>query len=105
VSLELSQRLLEIARPDQGKQAPNLLNVLVEEGDPTGVIVERLELLFEKSLELNPLERLKEVSRYRTVIAIWEGKLQDGHLLYAEFGHTEYRSYRPDEIRGIPVIG
>jgi len=105
VGLELSQRLIEIARPDRGKQAPKLLKALVEEGEPNGVILEQLELLFEKSLELNPLGRLKELARYRTVIAIWDGKLQDGHLLYAEFGHPEYRSYGSDEISDIMVVG
>jgi len=105
VNLEFSQRLLEIARPDRGKQAPKLLKALVEEGDPNGVILERLELLFEKSLELNPLGRLKELARYRTVVAAWEGKFQNGQLLYAELGHPEYRCYRPDEISDIMVIG
>lgn len=105
VNLELSRKLLEIASSDRGKQSPNLLKASVEEGDPKGVILERLELLFEKSLELNPINRFKELARYRTVIAIWEGKFQDGHLVYAEFGHPEYRSYRPDEISDIMVIG
>lgn len=105
VNLELSRKLLEIVSLDRRKQAPNLLKAPVEEGDPEGVILERLELLFEKSLELNPINCLKELARYRTVIAIWEGKFQDGHLVYAEFGHPEYRSYRPDEIGDIMVIG
>ena len=104
VSLELSRRLLEIAKCDRGRQAPNLLKALVEEGDPEGVILERLELLFEKSLELNPLGRLKELSRYRTTIAIWEG-IQNGGLLYAKVGHPEYCDYSPDEISDIIVIG
>jgi hypothetical protein len=105
VNLEFSRKLLEIPNSDRGKQAPNLLKASVEEGDPKGVILERLELLFEKSLELNPINRLKELARYRTVIALWEGKFQDGRLVYAEFGHPEYRSYRPDEINDIMVIG
>lgn len=105
VNLELSRKLLEIASSDRGKQAPNLLKASVEEGNPKGVILERFELLFEKSLELNPLNRLKELARYRTIIAVWQGKFQDGHLVYAEFGHSEYRSYRPDEINDIMVIG
>ena len=105
VNLELSRKLLEIASSDRGKQAPNLLKALVEEGDPKGVILERLELLFEKSLELNPINRLKELARYRTIIAIWEGKFQDGHLVYAEFGHPEYHSYRPDQMSDIMVVG
>lgn len=104
VGLELSKRLLAIDQPDRGKQAPNLLKALVEEGDPKGVILERLELLFEKSLGLNPLERLRRLAKDRTVVAIWQGKFQDGRLLYAEFGHPEYRSYLPDEISDIMVI-
>lgn len=104
IGLTLSRKLLEVAKSDRSKQAPSLLKAAVEAGEPQGVILERLELLFEQSLGLNPLGRLKELSRYRTVVAIWQGKFQDGHLRYAEVGHPEYRDYRPDQLSDIMII-
>lgn len=100
-SLELSRGLLEVAQRDRPRQAAQLLREIVESGEPQGAILDNIELLFEVSLKLNPLGYLKELARYRTVVAAWSGKLLDGHLIYAESNHPEYRCYPVDGFLAI----
>lgn len=105
VSLELSRALLELARQDRADRVPQLLKDMVEQGEPPGVVLDNLEILFDQTLKLRPLEALKEVSRYRRVIATWKGKQESGSLLYAELNHPEYRCYSASEIADVLVIG
>ena len=51
------------------------------------------ELLFDRSLQQDPLRLLQGVSRNRQIVAAWDGSLEEGKLLYAEPGHAEYRQY------------
>ena len=50
-----------------------------------------------RSIADQVLERLEGVGelyhRNRTVVAAWNGTLDNGHLLYATPGHPEYRHY------------
>lgn len=57
------------------------------------LLLDNLELLFDPSLQLDPLDVLKRHAHARRVVAVWPGQLRDGRLSYAELGHPEYREY------------
>jgi hypothetical protein len=57
------------------------------------VVLDNLEILFDKDLKQDPLRLLQGLSRNRAVVASWNGSMTSGRLLYAETGHPEYRSY------------
>ena len=57
------------------------------------VVLDNLEILFDKDLQQDPLRLLQSISRNRAVVASWNGIMNSGRLLYAETGHPEYRSY------------
>lgn len=57
------------------------------------LLLDNLELLFDPSLQLDPLDVLKRHAHARRVVAVWPGQLRDGRLSYAELGHPEYRDY------------
>lgn len=57
------------------------------------LVLDNLELLFDPSLQLDPLDVLKRHAHARRVVAVWPGQLRDGRLSYAELGHPEYREY------------
>lgn len=60
---------------------------------PSPVLIDKLDILFEPSLQTDPLALLQSLSRSKTIIAIWSGSLNDNKLYYAEHGYPEYRSY------------
>lgn len=102
LSLALSQRLLDISSQQRPAQAPIVLaNVLAGE-EP--VMLHEIELLFEPTLQLDPLRALKAASRSRILFALWPGVFEGGNLTYAEPGHPEYKQYRPADLEDILVV-
>lgn len=57
------------------------------------LLLDNIELLFDRTLELDPLDLLKRHARARRVVAVWPGAMRDGRLTYAEMGHPEHQTY------------
>ena len=94
VNLALSQRMLELTKSQRARQVDRLLKDLVNETEADVVLLDNLELLFDITLQMDPLRLLQTASRNRTVVAAWNGVFRDGTLTYAEPQHPEYRCYR-----------
>ncbi|MDR3362777.1 MAG: BREX-3 system P-loop-containing protein BrxF [Desulfovibrio sp.] len=96
-SLELSARLLELTTRQRALRLPEIFaEVAVSVGKP--VVLDNTEILFDRSLQQDPLRLLQSLSRNRPVIAAWGGALEDGKLLYAEPDHAEYRQYPVNDV-------
>ncbi len=98
VSMELGERLLDLSVRQRPLRVGRLLQEIV--GGTTGeaVVLDNLEILFERSLAQDPLRLLQSLSRNRTVVAIWSGMLDDGSLTYAVPGHPEHRRYPATDL-------
>jgi hypothetical protein len=92
VNLELSGELLELTVKQRSIKLPKVLNLITQEADST-LVLDNLEILFDKNLKQDPLRLLQGISRNLAVVASWSGIYTGGRLLYAENGHPEYRSY------------
>lgn len=92
VNLALSSELLELTAKQRSLRLPGLLNQLADNAQ-SPVLLDNLEILFDKSLKQDPLRLLQGISRNQTIVASWNGVSTDGRLLYAEAGHPEYRRY------------
>ncbi len=92
VNLVLSGELLELSANQRSLRVPRILGRIVEQSQ-SPVLLDNLEILFDKALQLDPLRLLQSISRNRTVVASWSGNIKSNRLLYAEIGHPEYRSY------------
>lgn len=61
------------------------------------VLLDNIELLFDQSLKLDPLDLLKRHAHDMRVVAVWPGELRGdataGRLSYAEMGHPEYKNF------------
>lgn len=57
------------------------------------LFLDRLEVLFERSLRIDPLDALRRLGHARTVVAAWPGACRDGRLIYAAPGHPEHCDY------------
>jgi ATPase family associated with various cellular activities (AAA) len=103
VNLELSQRLLGLTERQRSLQVFRLLNEIVEEHATQVVLFDNIELLFDTSLKQDPLRLLQGISRNRTVVASWNGSVENEHLIYAQPDHPEYRRYPTTDLLVIGV--
>jgi hypothetical protein len=92
LNLELSSRLLEYSIKQRPLKATEITTEIIEHLS-SPVLLDKLNILFEPSLQTDPLALLKSLSRNKTIIAFWSGSLKDNKLFYAEPGYPEYRSY------------
>lgn len=98
VNLELSGALLELTPRQRPLRLSGLLADIADRAS-SPLILDNLEMLFDRSLQQDPLRLLQSLSRNRAVLAAWNGKMLGGRLLYAEPGHPEYRCYdAPDAL-------
>lgn len=92
VNLNLSSQLLQLTTKQRSLRLPELLGRIADETQ-IPVVLDNLEILFDKDLRQDPLRLLQGISRNRVVIASWSGVSDGGRLLYATHGNPEYRSY------------
>jgi type II secretory pathway predicted ATPase ExeA len=102
LSLELSQRLLEVAPGQRAAKVLGAIEAIVtnasgNSGDASALCLDNIELLFEPALQLDPLTLLQSLSKQRTLVVTWPGELTgeppQQQLTHAAPGHPEYRAY------------
>jgi DNA polymerase III delta prime subunit len=92
VNMALSGKLLELTAKQRSLRLPGILDQIADQSQ-SPVVLDNLEILFDKDLKQDPLRLLQGISRNRAVVASWNGTMNFGRLMYAETGHPEYRSY------------
>ena len=95
VNLELSRRMLDLTERQRLLELPRILSEIVDAvaSDHDVVLLDNIEILFDVSLKRDPFGLLQQLSRYKTVVAAWNGRIDDGYLVYAVPGHSEFRRY------------
>lgn len=101
VSSELGRRLAAIPQKQRHLQAGAELRELADEhAKGELLLMDNIELLFDTSLQLNPLDLLKRHAHSMRVVAVWPGELRqvgnERRLIYADMGHSEHRDYAID---------
>jgi len=99
VNLEMSKALMELPVQRRESRASRLFNEIILDfiaqstGNEQIILLDNLEILFDKDLKLDPLILLQNISRNVTIIASWNGTINQGRLTFARPGHGEYRFY------------
>jgi len=94
VGAELGSRLAGLPQRQRHLQTTTILRELADQhasGDL--LLLDNIELLFDRSLQLDPLDLLKRHAHAKRVVAVWPGELRDGRLTYADMGHPEHQDY------------
>lgn len=92
LNLEISRRLLDLTERQRALQVARALEDVMGPEVPV-VLLDNIEILFDVTLKQDPLRLLQGVSRNRTIVAAWNGTLENGYLTYATPEHPEYRRY------------
>lgn len=93
VNLELSRRMLDLTFRQRSLRLPRLLAEIASTHPANIILLDNIEVLFDVSLEQDPLRLLQSLSRNKTVVAAWSGFIDGEHLFYATPDHREYRRY------------
>lgn len=93
VNLEISRRMLDLTARQRGLQASQLVEEVLKESDGEVVLLDNIEILFDPSLQQDPLRLLLGLSRNRTLVVSWNGQIRNNTLSYGEPGHPEYQRY------------
>lgn len=99
VGVTLGRRLAVTPVSNRGFATTELLRELTDNvGGNSPLLLDNLEVLFEPSLKVNPLNVTRLLAHSRRVIAVWPGELRNDRLTYAGMGHPEHRDYSRDGI-------
>ena len=94
VGAELGERLASLPQKQRSLQTTTILRELADQhAKDSLLLLDNIELLFDQSLKLDPLDLLKRHAHARRVVAVWPGELRDGRLTYADMGHPEHQDY------------
>ena len=93
VNLELSCRMLELTERQRALQIPRLLGEILTDAGGDVMLLDNIEILFDVSLNQDPLRLLQGLSRNKTIVTAWNGHVENEHITYAVPGHSEYQRY------------
>lgn len=92
VGAELGRQLLTVPCTYRHLRSAELMKGLTNEAARQGLLLlDNVELLFDRTLQLNALNLLKRHAHARRVIAVWPGELRERRLSYATIGHPEHQ--------------
>ena len=99
VSATLGRELLTVPGNRRHLHAADLLRGLADGFvSQKLLLLDNIELLFDRTLRLSPLDLLKRYAHACRVVAVWPGELQEGRLSYANTGHPEHQDYGVDGL-------
>ena len=104
INLLLSAELLALSEKKRVLHLPEILDKILDAKQAT-VVIDNIEILFDQQLQQDPLRLLQLMSRNRSVVAAWNGKIEQSRLTYAETGHPEYRQYDGKELLLVRMNG
>lgn len=103
VSQLLSEAILELPKRQRVLTAPRHFAALLPAHSDRPAILDNVELMFSADLKMDPLACLRQASRHCSIVASFPGSYSDGHLLYAEPGHPEYRRFVADDLQVVTL--
>jgi hypothetical protein len=103
VNLELSKRMLDLIERKRPLFMPQLLKEIINGAVSEIVLLDNIEICFDRSLKQDPLRILEGLSRNKTLVVAWNGKADANMLTYAAPEHQEFRKYPIKDILVLKV--
>ena len=100
---DIARSLVELPPARRSFAASEAVATLVTGQTAKTVAVDNVEILFDPSLRLQPLDLLKQLSRSTTLIVAWPGTSDGTVLTYAEPGRPEYSTLDTTGVTVLPV--
>ena len=104
INFKLSEKLIQLNYKKRQIKLQHLMWDLVED-EKEIVFLTDTEILFDSTLQQDPLKVLQEISRNISVVAYWGGEINNTKLIYAIPNHSEYREYSLNDVVYITTEG
>lgn len=105
VGARLAQQLTAVPKAHRQIDTARIFRRLVSSGAKDGVcLCANLEVLFDRTLAVDPLLLLRQCARADTIVAQWPGAMHAGRLQYATVGHAECRDLEPIGVRIVQAV-
>lgn len=98
IGRELSAALLSSPSPHRPRAAQQWTATRLGQMAPGPVLCTEIDLLFDLTLELDPLRLLRHASRVTRLVVTWPGDYLQRVLAYAVPDHGHYRTWRRPEV-------
>ena len=98
LNLALSGKLIEVPRQDRAKSAASLFAEVLHELERRVLLLNHIEILFDKTLLIEPLKLLQGSAKNLTLVVAWPGEKNSSSLTYAVPSHPEYRYYKASDF-------
>ena len=85
--------MLDLTHRQRALHLPRLIRDIIDRDTGNIILLDNIELLFDIELKQDPLRLLQGISRNKSVIASWNGTINDIYLAYAEPDHPEFKRY------------
>ncbi|MCK5600986.1 BREX-3 system P-loop-containing protein BrxF [Candidatus Pacearchaeota archaeon] len=103
INLELSRILLDVPKKKIPFKANRCLEDIINSSKKNIILLDRIEILFDPLISIDPLYFIESNSKQVTLIVNWPGEYNSKILFYANPGHPEYKSYTNISGRVISV--
>jgi hypothetical protein len=103
VSKALAAKLVIMSLKDREHNLHELMAQLVNQAEDV-CYLSRINLLFETSLQTDPLKLLQSTAKKKPIIVIWPGTMDDVSINYSKPGLPDYKSYKLNEFQDVQVI-
>lgn len=94
LGIEFSGRMAALPKRQRVLQATTVLrDIAAAHGAGQVLIADNLEVLFDRGLQMDPLDALRRLSHGHTLVVAWPGAVSAGRLTYAAPEHPEHQNY------------
>lgn len=97
----LTEEMLSIPKRQRPRSVQPLLDDLIREQNKSDAVLTDIEILFDRSLAIDPIRLIESCSRSTTLIICWPGTIDSSGLTYAQPDHPEYRLYKTSELKEV----
>lgn len=101
LNLTLSESLLSFPQQQRARLLPELFGVCIVEAETEVVVLTGIEILFDRSLAIDPLRLLRANSSHKTLLVCWPGDIRSSGLSYGIPSHPEHRIYKASDLRDV----
>lgn len=104
INKALSEQLIGVPQSDRAKSVERIIADLIDTAQSAVVQLTGLEILFDRSLSIDPIRLLHACAKNKTLLVRWPGEVSNDGLSYAVPSHPEYRSYRASDLSDVILL-
>ena len=94
----LSEQLISIPRQERAMVITRMVMALINDTRGEVILLTGLEILFDRTLAVDPIRLLGACSKNKTLLVCWPGDKTSSGLSYATPSHPEHRTYKASDL-------